>query len=351
MMTDPPSRVLFDGEESTLPSTNRAGGGGDDDDDDEQLLRSPYLAPPHSSSGGGRRRRLYSAAADGAAELNGLNLLNVVTYAAHLFVSWGIGVRGLGGALPTRWQLTARYETLVTPAEWAYYLWAPILILEGVFTVAQLFPYYRARPIIQAGTRFFFFYTFLIQTAWTLFFSFGLFPLSFIAAVGALASLLALLESQNQHCSTQSGRGLGSGLVEYLLFRFPFYMHAGWMVLMTVDHFSLLFRRYSADTGLQLSIDIVSLGVMLQVATFYLSRSSWTDFVIPVVIAWSYIGITCRLCHPSEIMVELYGPVVIEAVRLATLFFVGIVGCWLAPNVVVWFAREFCTINVVELDE
>lgn len=84
------------------------------------------------------------------APLNGLNYLNVVAYAVHLFASWGIGVFGLDGLVDTRWEIQRRYASLITPAHWSsLFIWAPILILEAVFTIAQLFPYYRTRPIVQ----------------------------------------------------------------------------------------------------------------------------------------------------------------------------------------------------------
>jgi hypothetical protein len=154
-----------------------------------------------------------------------------------------------------RWYITTKYETLVTPAVWAYYLWAPILVLEGLFAVAQLLPHYRNRPVIQAGTGCFFFYNTVLQTAWTLFFSFRLFTLSFVSVILALLSLLALLASQrlamhNGTSSTLNNTAAAAAqcscfsfsVTEYLLFRFPFHLHAGWMILMTVDHLSLIFR-------------------------------------------------------------------------------------------------------------
>jgi hypothetical protein len=49
-------------------------------------------------------------------------------------------------------------------------------------------------------------------------------------------------------------------------------------------------------------------------------------------------------------MVELYGDVVIEAMRDATYFFAGCTGLLLFPNMIVWTCREFCTIDVVEFD-
>jgi hypothetical protein len=56
------------------------------------------------------------------------------------------------------------------------------------------------------------------------------------------------------------------------------------------------------------------------------------------------------LQDPSAAMVSAYGPIVIEAVLVATYCFIGVVGCCMIPFIVVYLAREFCTINVVELE-
>lgn len=222
----------------------------------------------------------------GPAKLNWLNFLNVLSYMLNVFVSYGIGVWGLGGLLPTRWEVSQEGRTLVTPALWAYWIWAPILGFEALFAIAQLFPHYRARPIIQQGTGYFFFYTCLIQTAWTLFFAFKLYIFSFVSVVAALASMASLLASQ--HYSQVRGR---KSLVEYWLFKFPFYLHTGWLILCSVVQFSMMFRHFSSDVGIQLAADVVALGVMLPVATFFLTgKPNGPDFVIPVVIIWSYVS-------------------------------------------------------------
>jgi len=281
------------------------------------------------------------------AKLNCLNYLNVLTYLIHVFVSYGIGVWGLGGLVKTRWDIAKQYETLISPAEWAYYLWVPILFSEAIFVIAQLFPHYRARPIIQQGTGYFFFYTCLIQIAWTLFFAFKIFVFSFVAVVAALLCLASLLAKQQ----LSQVRGQKS-LAEYWLFRFPFYLHAGWLILCSVVQFSLLFRTLTSNIGVQLAADIVALGVMLPAATFFLTgQLSGPDFVIPLVIVWSYIGIAIPLHTPSPELVEIYQHFGIVAIRDASYFFAAVVGLMLIPRVIIWIAQEFLTINVVELDD
>jgi len=61
---------------------------------------------------------------------------------------------------------------------------------------------------------------------------------------------------------------------------------------MAVDHFSLLFRRYTDDTAIQLAVDIVSLAILLPVAVTALTQVY--DFVIPIVILWSYVSSYAR---------------------------------------------------------
>ena len=248
-------------------------------------------------------------------ELSGLNILNALTYAVHLVIWWTCGVWGLDHTMYTHWEQTQQHETLLTPATWAaHYLWVPIMIMEAIFTVAQLLPQYRARPIITSGTSYFFFYTVLLQITYTLLFGFGLFVFSFISIVLALFALLSLLSSQQYHGSTSTalppsnrgfiralsggqisnGRWLNSHqMVEYVLFSFPFYLHTGWLILMAVDHFSLLFRRYNSAIDAQLASDIVGLGVLLVAAIYALNQpmAMGPDFVIPTVILWSYVRI------------------------------------------------------------
>jgi len=312
-------------------------------------LRSPLLAS-HPSASFPSNNTIASTTTN--TPLNGLNYLNVVTYMAHLFVSWGIGVWGLDGVLDTRWQILEKNETLVMVARWARYLWVPILVTEFLFATVQLVPHYRARPLVQDGTAYFFFYTFLIQTCWTIFFSMEIFIGSFISVVAALISLISLLASQ--HKSLLSVRN--KSRFQYFVFRFPFFLHTGWMVLMTADHLAISLRHYlPTHTSLLLAADILALAALLIAATTamtYIHPTWWPeqDFVIPCVVIWSYLGIAWRLDDPSEEIILTYGMEIIHAMQWACIFLAMVVSAILIPSVVFRTARECCTIRVVELD-
>lgn len=298
-----------------------------DDDDDDDL--TPFLLSRHPT------------------KVNGLNLLNVATYIMHLVVSYGVGVWGLDGLVDTRVAIAQKYETLVTPSPWAYYIWIPILVTETVFVVAQLFPDYRSRPIIQQGTSFFFFYTCLLQTGWTLFFAFKLFIFSFVCVVLVVISLASLLTSQ--YLAETRGRAC---LEEFWLFRFPFCLHFAWMVVMAANDFAILIRyefRHELDT--QLASDIVAMGILLPVACFFMLRTEGPNFIVPGVILWSYVGMVTRLLNPSDKLQEDYGGMVVSAVRQSLYFFIGIVSSLLGPRIMVWFCNEYCTIRVINFND
>jgi hypothetical protein len=320
---------------------------------DEQPTPEPPLSTPLLAATSSQFTSRTSGTRSQRPRLNGLNILNLLTYILHLFVNWGVGVWGLGGILDNRWKIAMEHETLITPALWTYYgMWYPILSLEAIFALAQLFPYFRARPIVQEGTGYFFFYTFVIQTIWTIAMAFHLFAISFIAVVLALLSLVCLLQSQ-QLISSRSSSSTRRQYLEYYLFQFPFFWHTGWMFVVTAHHFSLVFRSYECNASLQLAVDMVSLAWLLPVSVYYLiaSERRQADFVIPIVIFVSYIGIATRLEHPSTTMIDIFGKEQIAALKIATYFFAGTVGVWLVPNCVIWIFQEFCTITVVEVDE
>lgn len=287
-----------------------------------------------------RRRRQRGTFSDADAQetdpqLNTLNTANVLAYLLHCLVASITGGTALHFHLPTRWQLLQRYETLVTPAHWTYGLWGVIMALEAAFAVAQCLPAWRSRPVVQSGTRWYFVQTMLLHSLWTVLFRTKLFAASLVCVVTATVLLVALLGSQH----TISSRGPSTWL-EYILLRLPFYLHAGWMMVLSVDHAALLVRKvgfradifdhtnstddsfdddyfvppstapttaeqlfaesyhdaHEFDTELswQLAVDMVSLALLLVVALTALFgwhpvRWPQPEFVIPSVVLWSYV--------------------------------------------------------------
>jgi hypothetical protein len=106
------SDVYFD-EDTTLPSR---------EEPSQSHLEALSYSPLRPVDNSNTRQRV---------PLGRKNYLNVLVYLLHLFVSWGIGIWGLGGILKTRWAITTYYETLVTPAPWAYVSWFRTYVAEN----------------------------------------------------------------------------------------------------------------------------------------------------------------------------------------------------------------------------
>lgn len=171
--------------------------------------------------------------------ISGLNYLNAISFLVHLTIQWSVAVWGCRALLPTRWELTERYETVLTPSTWDFnYLWVPICLAECLFSISQLLPEFRNRPIVR-GSGFLFFYAAVLQILFTILYGLKLFVLSFLGMGATLVVVLQLVRAQHTHQRLSSK-------TEYILFRLPFLLHAGWMMVMVVDHVSLLFVYYHA---------------------------------------------------------------------------------------------------------
>merc|ERR1719181_542557 len=66
--------------------------------------------------------------------------VNLGAYVVNTIVTY-TSLTGVFGATNT--ELSKKYQTLVTPAGWAFSIWGPIFLWEGIFVVAQLFPSFR----------------------------------------------------------------------------------------------------------------------------------------------------------------------------------------------------------------
>lgn len=183
---------------------------------------------------------------------------------------------------------------------------------------------------------------------------------SFVAVVLATACLISLCACQVWHCSGSASTGnsaiygsaTGGGVYDYILFRLPFLLHTGWMLLMTANHLALLTRVYETSVAVQLALDVVCLALLLATGIVCLvARPPYQDFCIPMVLIWSLLGIAARLNHPTAALIQVYGQVTIDALQMSALFLAGTLLLCLLPCIVVWVFRTWCVIHVVSLDE
>ena len=270
---------------------------------------------------------------------NGLNLL---AFMASVFIHYGIGVWGLNGILPTILEVTATHRTLITPVDWTHWIWALVYALEFVFVVAQLLPSYRSRPVVLQGVGYFFVYSCLAQIAWTMFFSFCMFLVSFICQATNLAALCFLIVSQFLSQSRNEGR------LEYFLMRFPFSLHVGWVFVETAVNFSIFSQHMGLSEGEQLCAAIVSLGLLLMVGSLFLGANTSKGLVVPAVVIWAFVGIGIALNNPDDSIKNEFDGTIIAGVRAASYSFAIVIAAVLAPRLAFVVFKEYFTIRISE---
>jgi len=241
------------------------------------------------------------------------NYLNVVAFIGNVLASYLIGARGVGSAESNEY-LSLKYQTLVTPSSFAFAIWGIIFLAQAAFTVAQLLPNKRGTPIVQEGINDFYIGTCICQIVWSYSFGHEFITLSFLAMVGILVMLIKLVKSSHQ-IEVQE-----ESTLDYFLFRFPFVIHLGWIIVASVVNLNVLFVSWNA-VGIVLTVlAVLSLVVILSVATY----ATWwikADLTIPLVLAWAMIGISEELKDPKQSIVVQFRDSTVQGVR----FFAGFI--------------------------
>ena len=170
--------------------------------------------------------------------------LNMLAYLVNLGITYG-SLTGAFGA--TNEELSEKYQSLVTPAGYAFAIWGAIFTWEGIFAVAQMFPSLSTSPVVDTVTPWWI-YACCCQVAWTLFFAQDLIPGSLVCMLGILLGLvMAILRTDFLP---------EISLKEYFLLRAPFSLHCGWIIAASVLNINVFADYYmsSQETLLMLAM-------------------------------------------------------------------------------------------------
>jgi hypothetical protein len=210
-----------------------------------------------------------------------LNYLNAAAYAANFFVTYAVGAGGVFDT-PTNGELSAKYQTIVTPAGWAFSIWGIIFVSELIWTLYQLTPAYRDSPLVREGVSWYFIGVCAAQIAWTLTFSFEFTSLSLVAMLSILYCLLMIVTAQYKLDGNVSSQ-------DYWVLKFPFSIHAAWIVAASLVNMNVVLVKLQVNANVQYIAALMSLGVLLLTTTYFL-RLTRPDFVVPLVSAWALVS-------------------------------------------------------------
>lgn len=208
-------------------------------------------------------------------------IASTCAFGAQTIITFGVGTGGalgwIGRALGTQTngEISAKYNTLVTPAGYAFAIWGPIYALEAASMLWQLrgdaprIRGYAVRPwLVACG----------YQSIWTLCFGKDRITLS-TAAILLLAERLAAVYDATRP-------------QDYALGHFPFALHYSWVACASIVNVNLMAVALGCSPRVQLILAAVS-----EVAAFALgARSSYAnhDPVPAAVSAWALLAIGAK---------------------------------------------------------
>ena len=243
--------------------------------------------------------------------LQAVHYANVLAYLANVIVTYVIGISGLFG-LPTNGELSAKYQTLVTPAGYAFSIWGLVFVSQFVWVVLQLVPNFRQSAI--QGVGWWYVATCIAQCAWSAFFSQEWILMSMVAMGSILVSLVMILLLQSSSAASPSTSTPTAAA--FWGFQFPFQIHCGWIWAATLVNANVVVVAEGLSAGYQYLSAWASLGGLGMVALFYTWRQ---NYVVPLVLAWASTGIYVELMKPQESILLAFDQSVLEYLQYAAL--------------------------------
>eukprot|EP00534_Pseudo-nitzschia_fraudulenta_P003044 CAMPEP_0201123944 /NCGR_PEP_ID=MMETSP0850-20130426/9442_1 /ASSEMBLY_ACC=CAM_ASM_000622 /TAXON_ID=183588 /ORGANISM="Pseudo-nitzschia fraudulenta, Strain WWA7" /LENGTH=317 /DNA_ID=CAMNT_0047391069 /DNA_START=98 /DNA_END=1051 /DNA_ORIENTATION=+ len=246
-------------------------------------------------------------------KLQALNYANVLAYASNFLVVFGSTAAGL----PDNGTLSAKYQTLVTPSGYAFAIWGVIFTAELVWTIGQLFPRYRSSKLVVKGVGYGFCLACFFQCLWTIFFGLEYIGLSLVAMLGILAPLLAILSR-----ISESSSSMATSVPGYWLLKFPFEIHAAWIMAATLVNINVVLVAYNSSSGVQTAAGWLSLAVVfctgIYAVTLVATKGYDRVWIVPSVLVWASLAIASELSHPRDSIVATFSETTIEYTMAAS---------------------------------
>ena len=235
--------------------------------------------------------------------LQAVNYANVVAYIINLVVVGGSPSFGL----PDNATLSEKYQTLITPAGYAFGIWGIIFTAELVWTIAQCLPSYRSSELVTKGVGYYFVWACIAQAVWTIAFGLEKIPLSLVCMVLILIPLVIIL--------TNISRMDAGSIGLYWLLKFPFEIHCAWLMAATLVNTNVVLVAVHSSSMAQVIAGWTSLAAVILIGVFYTLQRKW---VVPSVLSWAVIAIAKELANPKDLIVSTFAESTIQQTKIAS---------------------------------
>jgi hypothetical protein len=237
-----------------------------------------------------------------------LNTNQIITILITLLT---ITVNTLANALPLNGQGTGeisdRFAIYFVPAGYVFSIWGLIYLGLIAYTIYQALPAQRENALLNKIAPAYWIGN-LANTAWIFLWHYNIFPLTVIAMLTILASLLYIYIQIMQ-------AGALSRAQKWLV-QLPFSIYLGWISVATIANVSqvLYFLNWN---GFGISGPVWA-AIMIAVATFLGLLMAWRNFDIAyvLVLVWAFVGIASKHADTALVATSAYAAAAVLAVVL-----------------------------------
>ncbi|HNT76997.1 MAG TPA: tryptophan-rich sensory protein [Anaerolineae bacterium] len=226
-------------------------------------------------------------------------------------------VNGLANALPLNGlntgQISDRFQVYFVPAGYVFSIWGVIYLGLIAFTIFQALPAQRENPRLRA-TGWWIALSGLANSAWIFLWHYEQFPLTVIAMLVLLASLIL----------TYLRLGIGRTKVstaETWAVRVPFSIYLGWITVATVANITSLLDYWNWN-GFGIAPEIW-MGIMLAAVLGIATAMAFThrDVAYALVLLWALAGIGVKHASVTTVVIPTWIVFGLVAVTLLAAFF------------------------------
>ena len=247
-----------------------------------------------------------------------LPALNLAAYAANTAVSYAVGASGLFG-LPDNATLSRKYQTLVTPAGWAFAIWGLIFAAQLVWAVHPQFATFATSSTHNhiSAVGFQYVGVCVAQIAWTVAFATERVSLSLLCMMTILY-FLQRIDSARPAAAYANTTGT-STTANYWIYRFPLALHYGWICAATAVNASVVLVAWHVSAAVQFYAAVGSLTALFGLAFFKLFQAF--DYTVPAVIVHALLGIFAELRHSvDDDFLSQFSDGQVDVIRYGSLF-------------------------------
>lgn len=233
-------------------------------------------------------------------------ILVLVATIGTIIFNWLAAMGYIGGVTPA--EISEKYQTLVTPAGYAFAIWSLIYLGIIVFSIYQLLP---ANLVRFRSIRSLYIISCVLNCSWIYMWHSD----QIVVCFGLIAALLASLFLINwQLRSTEAAVG------EYWLAKAPFGIYFGWVTAATLVNFSIMLAYLKVELSATANTIIAVVLIMIAGAFGIIVRFRMANYIYPLAIAWALTAIAVKQSGKTAIVVA--AAIAVIACLIATLSFV-----------------------------